>query len=81
MTRTLTVADRHAREREVDRLVAEGYRVLRGSDTETHLRDASGGSWAWHLIFLFMTLGIGNILYAIRNYIRADRVVVRQQSA
>ena len=81
MTRTLTVADRHEREREVDLLVGEGYRVLQSSDTETRLRDASGGSWAWHLIFLFMTLGIGNILYAIRNYVRADRVVVRQQSA
>ena len=43
MTRTLTVADRHEREREVDRLVAEGYRVLQGSDTETRLRMPRAG--------------------------------------
>ena len=74
--RTLTVDDRREREREVDRLVAEGYRVTDTADHETDLREKNRGSWLWHAVFLLFTLGIGNLIYAVKNYAVADRVRV-----
>ena len=74
--RTLTVDDRREREREVDRLVAEGYRVTDTVDHATDLREKNRGSWLWHAVFLFFTLGIGNVIYAVKNYAVADRVRV-----
>ena len=74
--RTLTVDDRREREREVDRLVSEGYRVTDSGDHATDLREKNRGSWLWHAVFLFFTLGIGNVAYALKNYVQADRVRV-----
>ena len=74
--RTLTVEDRREREREVDRLVAEGYRVTDTADHATDLREKNRGSWLWHAVFLLFTLGIGNLIYAVKNYAVADRVRV-----
>ena len=74
--RTLTVDDSREREREVDRLVAEGYRVTDTADHATDLREKNRGSWLWHAVFLLFTLGIGNLIYAVKNYAVADRVRV-----
>ena len=74
--RTLTVDDRREREREVDRLVSEGYRVTDPGDHATDLREKNRGSWLWHAVFLLFTLGIGNLIYAVKNYAVADRVRV-----
>lgn len=76
-TRTLTVQSRYALEREADRLVVEhGYRCKRTtSDTATLRAPDRGGIW-WHVLFLLLTAGLGNVVYALRCWIVADTVKI-----
>lgn len=76
-TRTLTVQSDAALEREIDRLVVEhGYRIKTDTaDTATLRAPDRGGIW-WHLLFLLLTAGFGNVIYALRCWTLADTVTI-----
>lgn len=76
-TRTITVDDRRALERQVDRLVVQhDYRLKTDDVQEATLRAPDRGGIWWHVLFLLLTAGFGNVVYALRCWILADTVKI-----
>ena len=77
MSRVLTVTDRRELEQTVDQYVAErGYKLKSDDGTEAWLVAKGMGSFWWHLLFLFLTAGFGNVAYAAYVRWHADSVKI-----
>jgi hypothetical protein len=77
MTRVLTVDTRRELEQEMSQHVNEhGYKVKNDEGDTAWLVESGMGSIWWHLLFLFLTAGFGNIAYAIYTRLTADAVVI-----
>ena len=77
MTRVLTADTRRELEQEMSQHVNEhGYKVKTDEGDKAWLVESGMGSLWWHLLFLFLTAGFGNIAYAIYTRLTADAVVI-----
>jgi len=63
--RTRHVDTDQEREAVVDELVREGYEVQSESESATELRYKSRGKTWVHILLLLMTVGFGNVVYAL----------------
>ena len=79
--RELTVADERERRAESHRLIVDGYHVVEEDDHATELRESASGSALIHIVLLFMTIGIGNVVYWIKKLRDADHVRIVEAGA
>ena len=76
--RTRTCDTDRERERIVDDYVTQGYTVVSDGGRTTKLRQRDYGGLLAHVVLFLLTLGVGNLLYALyRRHVSTDVVVVR----
>jgi len=77
MIRSRKVEDHREFEQAVDEYVTQmDYSVHSKTDTEAVVVDRDFGSIWWHILFLFTTAGLGNLVYAAYRYFTPDKVVI-----
>lgn len=81
-TRLRKVSDEDELHDKIDDYQIQGFHVTERTDRHARLRNNSYGTVGMHIIwFLFtflLTLGIGNILYAVYAYVsKSDEVLVK----
>lgn len=67
-------------QRKIDEAIENGWQVEEESTDRVVLRRPHYGKFAWHVVFLFLTLGLGNLMYAIYSYLEnTERKVLRDE--
>jgi len=76
MSRERTVNSQNELEEMVEEYVQKGYNTKVKGD-EAYCKKSGFGSIWWHIFFLFLTAGIGNVIYAAYVRFTADSVVIK----
>ncbi len=74
------VASVHDLDAAVDEYRFRGYRTLRRNDEKALLQKVDKGTIGMHVVLVMLTLGIGNVIYALARQSRADQVLIRVES-
>lgn len=61
----------------VDDYVTQGYKILDRGERSVRVKKTDYGSIGWHVVLFFLTIGVGNVIYAVIKSSGADEVIVR----
>ncbi|MCX6486225.1 MAG: hypothetical protein NTX78_06300 [Rhodoluna sp.] len=64
-------------ERVIDDMAIQGYKIKARSETSALMQKNDYGSILIHIILLFFTFGIGNIVYALVKNSNSEKIALR----
>ena len=64
-------------ERVIDDMAIQGYKIKARSETSALLQKSDYGSILVHIILLFFTFGLGNIIYAVVKNSNSEKIALR----
>lgn len=71
------VANPKEMEQVIDDYITQGYKVKSRGEATATVKKENWGTAGWHILWFCLTLGIGNIIYALVSNSSADSVLVR----